>query len=228
MHGDRRLGGWLPSSRRKQAEEREERIRANRKRVVGWALVMENVVRVLPMIRVDVDPCPSENVYLHPAPDASGRIRSYRETPFYYWRIAEASTTTPPLPTIKTLYARWVFARDDTFTLLVVIVESYKLDRQVADALTFAAEAARMAGWRPEEDGRNLHEWLLEGVSADSSAEVMCGQARFGFTRIGFERRHRAGTAFTQLSLEPTAHSLGDRPLDAEGREVLSPNSGDG
>jgi len=160
MHGDRRLGGWLPSSRRKQ---REERIFANRLRVVRWAEVMENVVPSLRWFGVARDPHPSENL-AHPAPDASGRIRSYRETPFYYWRIAEASQfTEPPLPTIKMVRALWVFARNDTFTLLKVMVESYELNSHVADALTFAAEAARMAGWRPEEDGRSLHEWLLGG-----------------------------------------------------------------
>lgn len=191
---------------------------------------MENVLPGYGMIRVSADPRPleiAELVHGHSASDDAEDARPFRDTPFYLWNIAEASQlTTPPLPPIKTLRARWVFSHDDNFVLLLVAVESYELDSQVAAALTFAAEAAQMAGWRPQ-DSRDLNQWLEEVVTATPYAELTSAQARYGFTRVGFERRRSTATPSSRLSLVPTAHSLGGRPLDAEGREVWSPDPGD-
>lgn len=206
---DRRRRRWLPQSRRRQAEERDQRVHANRSKVVHWAYVMENVVS-LPMFRVG-DPRPCTHPYLDLPTDAS-----YLDAPFYSWVITQRSDTS----TVRTLYARWVFARDDTLARVVVIAETSELEPRAADVLTYAAEAAQMDGWR-EEDSRNLLGWLRDAVVAHPDSEASNAKGRFGRTLILFERVYRdTGTVLNQMSLEPTDHSLRGRPLDADGREL--------
>jgi len=52
MPSGRGFGGWRPGSRRRQVEEREERIAANRLRVVRWAELMELVLPGFGMLRI--------------------------------------------------------------------------------------------------------------------------------------------------------------------------------
>ena len=209
MHEDRGRRRWLPQSRRRQAEERDERVNVNRSRVVHWAFVMENRVSIR-MFRVR-DPRPCTHPYLNLPTDAS-----YLDAPFYSWVLAERSETSA----VRMLGARWIFARDDTLARVAVIAETPDLEPRAADVLTYAAEAAQMDGWT-EEDTRDLLGWLRDAVVAHPDSEASNAKGRFGRTLILFERvRRDTGTVLNQMSLEPTDHSLRGRPLDAEGREL--------
>ncbi|MGK5531266.1 hypothetical protein [Streptomyces sp. URMC 129] len=134
----------------------------------------------------------------------------------YLWLLQARS----PQRGISQVRASWSFGAGHAFDRLEIGFRSWADPDYLAEKLALGAHAAALRGWR-EEDVRELHAWLFQGLDSRPMGDGVRGQKRIGFVLCHLVRAPVSRTEIAaRLRVTLTDTALDGSPLDAEGRTL--------